>query len=377
MEADVPLNAKSPLPAGATIGILGGGQLGRMLALAAARLGFKTHIYSDDPDSPAFEVTSRATHGAYNDLPHVETFARQVDVVTYEFENVPVETARHIAGMVPVRPGARALDVAQDRLVEKDFVTSLGIATAPYAEVSHRRDLVAALTKFDAPSILKTRRLGYDGKGQVSLTRDADATAAVAQLGHRAAILERRVPFAFEISVLVVRGLDGTVAFYDCPTNEHSGGILRRSSVPSRLPTQTVSQAQAMACSIAEALDYVGVLAVEMFYMGQVPPADQASGQQQLLVNEIAPRVHNSGHWTEAACGCSQFENHIRAVAGWPLGDTRRHSDAVMENLIGDEIEAWPRLAAEPATCLHLYGKREAREGRKMGHLTRLLPLTK
>ena len=354
------------LPAGSTIGILGGGQLGRMLALAAAQLGFKTQIYSDDPDSPAFEVTSRAMHGGYGDLPHLETFAGQCDVVTYEFENVPVETARYIDRLVPVRPGARALEVAQDRLVEKEFVTGLGIATAPFTEVSHRRDLVAALARFASPSILKTRRLGYDGKGQLPLAPDADAAAAVALLGHRAAILEQKVAFAFEVSVLVVRGLDGECVYYDCPRNEHSGGILRRSTVPSALPSAVVGEARDIAKRIANALDYVGVLAVELFYMGE-----GAQGPR-LLVNEIAPRVHNSGHWTQDACGCCQFENHIRAVAGWPLGATRRHSDAEMSNLIGDEVDGWPALAAKADTCVHLYGKREAREGRKMGHVTRL-----
>ncbi len=363
------MSKAAPLALGGTIGILGGGQLGRMLALAAARLGFKSHVYSDDPDSPAFEVTSRATHGAYGDLPHLETFAQQVDVVTYEFENVPVEAARHLVGLVPVRPGARALEVAQDRLVEKQFLADLGIAVAPFAEVSHRRDLVAALARFDAPSILKTRRLGYDGKGQVALTPDADAGAAVAALGHRAAILEQRLRFAFEVSVLVVRGVDGAVAFYDCPTNSHEGGILRRSVVPSALPLGAVASAQDMAKRIAVALDYVGVLAVEMFFMGDgAAPA--------LVVNEIAPRVHNSGHWTTDACGCGQFENHIRAVAGWPLGSAVRHSDAEMLNLIGDEVDRWAELATEPGLCLHLYGKREARTGRKMGHFTRLRPRT-
>jgi 5-(carboxyamino)imidazole ribonucleotide synthase len=361
------METQKPLPPGSIIGILGGGQLGRMLALAAARLGFKTLIYSDDPDSPAFEVTSRAMHGGYGDLPHLETFARQVDVVTYEFENVPVEAARFIDAIVSVRPGAKALEVAQDRLVEKQFVADLGIAVAPFAEVSHRRDLMAALARFGVPSILKTRRLGYDGKGQISVAPDADAAAAVAALGHRAAILEQRLAFAFETSVLVVRGLDGSTAFYDCPQNTHAGGILRRSVVPCALPPAAVETARGMARRIAEALGYVGVLAVEMFYMGE-------GAQPALVVNEIAPRVHNSGHWTIDACGCSQFENHIRAVAGWPLGTTGRHSDAVMDNLIGDEIDRWPVLAGEPATSVHLYGKREARDGRKMGHVTRLLP---
>ena len=362
-----PLKAFAPLPPGSTIGILGGGQLGRMLALSASRLGFRTHVYSDDPESPAFEVTSRATHGAYGDLPHLETFARQVDVVTYEFENVPVEAARHIDKIVPVRPGAKALEVAQDRLVEKQFVSELGIPVAPFAEISHRRDLVAALQRFNTPAILKTRRLGYDGKGQLSLDPGDDAAAAVAGLGHRAAILEQRLSFVSETSVLIVRALDGAVAYYDCPANTHEDGILRRSVVPATLSKEAVQEAQAMARKIADALDYVGLLAVEMFYMG-------SAAKPALRVNEIAPRVHNSGHWTIDACGCSQFENHIRAVAGWPLGSTQRHSDAEMLNLIGSEADAWSQLAAEPGVCLHLYGKREARDGRKMGHVTRLFP---
>ena len=356
-----------PLSPGSTIGILGGGQLARMLALAAARLGLRTHVYSDDPESPAFDVTGRATHGSYTDLPHLETFAREVDVVTYEFENVPVDAARHLARLVGVRPGARALEVAQDRLVEKRFIADLGIAVAPFREVSHRRDLVAALQAFAAPSILKTRRLGYDGKGQLSLAADADASAALAVLGHRPAVLELRVPFAFEVSVMVVRGASGATAFYDCPVNSHDNGILRRSVVPSGLPEAVAGQAREIAGRIAGALDYVGVLAVELFYMGAAAPSP-------LMVNEIAPRVHNSGHWTIDGCGCSQFENHIRAVAGWPLGSTRRHSDAEMVNIIGHEAAAWTAHVAESGLCLHLYGKREARDGRKMGHFTRLSP---
>jgi 5-(carboxyamino)imidazole ribonucleotide synthase len=362
------------LPPGSTVGILGGGQLGRMLALAAARLGLKAHVYSDDPDSPAFDVTSRATHGGYGDLPHLEMFARQVDVVTYEFENVPVDAARHISAIVPVRPGTQALEVAQDRLVEKSFVSELGIAVAPFAEVSHRRDLVAALERLRAPSILKTRRLGYDGKGQINLAPDADAAGAIASLGHRAAVLEQRLSFVFEVSVLVVRGLDGSTAFYDCPMNTHENGILRRSAVPSSLPPPVAVEAQRIAGRLAEALDYVGALAVELFYLGQGPDKSHPE-LPALVVNEIAPRVHNSGHWTIDACGCCQFENHIRAVAGWPLGSTARHSDAEMVNLIGEEVLDWPRLAAQPHVSLHLYGKREARAGRKMGHYTVLKPI--
>ena len=357
--------ADKPLRPGSTVGILGGGQLGRMLALAAAGLGLKTHVYSDDPESPAFDVTGRATHGSYTDLPHLETFAREVDVVTYEFENVPVDAARHLARFVAVRPGAEALEVAQDRLVEKRFVSGLGIAVAPFREISHRRDLMAGLDAFAAPAILKTRRLGYDGKGQLSLGPGDDAAAALAAIGHRPAVLEQRMPFASELSVMAVRGVAGEVAFYDCPVNTHEDGILRRSVVPAGLPGAVIADAHAIAARIAAALDYVGVLAVELFHMG-------TAASQPLIVNEIAPRVHNSGHWTIDACGCGQFENHIRAVAGWPLGATRRHSDAEMVNLIGDDADRWLALAAEPGVCLHLYGKREARAGRKMGHFTRL-----
>lgn len=359
-----------PLAPGGTVGILGGGQLGRMLALAAARLGLKAHVYSDDPGSPAFEVTSRATHGSFGDLPHLEAFAREVDVVTYEFENVPVAAARHIETFVPVRPGPRALAVTQDRLTEKTFVEGLGLPTAPFAEVSHRRDLVAALDRFAVPCILKTRRYGYDGRGQISVAPGDDTAAALAAIGHTPAIVEKRITFAFEISVLVVRSGDGTIAYYDVPQNTHGEGILRKSVVPAPLTDAEVGQAQSIAGRIAEALDYIGVLAVEMFYLGRT---DDAAA---FLVNELAPRVHNSGHWTIEACAISQFENHIRAVAGWPLGAPQRHSDAEMVNLIGDEAGSWLALAREPGLSLHLYGKQEARPGRKMGHVTRLLPLS-
>ena len=357
----------SPLAPGRTIGILGGGQLGRMLALAAARLGLRTHIYSDDPASPAFDVTGRATHGGYTDLPHLETFASEVDVVTYEFENVPVDAAEFLAARVPVHPPPKALAVSQDRLAEKRFIADLGIPVAPFAEVSHRRDLVAALERFAGPAILKTRRLGYDGKGQVRLQPGADAAEALARVGHRPSILEGHVAFSAEVSVIVARGADGALAFYDCPVNTHENGILARSVVPSSLTQADVRRAREIAEAIAQALDYVGVLAVEMFYVGGTDP---------LIVNEIAPRVHNSGHWTIDACATSQFENHIRAVAGWPLGNTSRHSDAVMMNIIGAEADGWLARAAEAGLCLHLYGKGEARAGRKMGHATRLLPLT-
>jgi 5-(carboxyamino)imidazole ribonucleotide synthase len=356
----------APLPPGSTIGILGSGQLGRMLALAAARLGLKTHIYCED-SGPAFDVATHTTNGGFDDVAALATFAAGVDAVTYEFENVPMATAECLSAIVALRPPAKALQVAQDRLTEKQFISALGIPVAPYLGVASGEDVARALLTFNAPSILKTRRFGYDGKGQVRLAPGEDAIAAWHTIGARPAVLEKRVAFALEISALVVRGIDGTLAFYDCPANTHEGGILRRSAVPSGLPDPDLAAARDIAAKIAHALGYVGVLAVEMFYLGTTAPP-----QSRLMVNEIAPRVHNSGHWTIEACGISQFENHIRAVAGWPLGSTLCHANAEMENLIGRQALAWAKIAAEPGACLHLYGKRVARDGRKMGHVTRL-----
>jgi 5-(carboxyamino)imidazole ribonucleotide synthase len=285
---------------------------------------------------------------------------------------VSVATARNLARTLPVRPSARALEVAQDRLVEKEFIAALSVPVAPFCAIDGPEALSAALDRFRAPAILKTRRLGYDGKGQASLEPDGDVAAAWSALGAKACILERRIAFQCEISALVVRGLDGEIACYDCPVNTHEGGILRRSVVPSGVPETDLALARDIAGRIAAALDYVGVLAVEMFYLGAEAPA-----AGRLLVNELAPRVHNSGHWTIEACWVSQFENHIRAVAGWPLGSTARHSDAAMTNLIGKEALEWARLAADRGACLHLYGKRQARDGRKMGHVTRLSPTSR
>lgn len=357
------------LPPGSTIGILGGGQLGRMLAMAAAKLGLRTHIYSDEADCPAFDVSARQTVGDFTDLERLAAFAKTVDAVTYEFENVPVDAARELSRTVSVRPGARALEVAQDRLVEKTFVSGLGVSVAPFVAVDTLADLQRGLQQFSGGGILKTRRLGYDGKGQVVLAPDDDLAVALSEIGHAPAVLEQRISFACEISVLVVRGSDGAVAFYDIPQNTHSGGILRRSVVPSPLGETELDLARSMARSIAEALDYVGVLAVEMFFMGP-------QGAPALMVNEIAPRVHNSGHWTMDACPVDQFENHMRAIAGWPLGTTDRHSDAEMLNLLGSDANEWAKIAADPGSVLHLYGKREARNGRKMGHVNRLRPKT-
>ena len=353
-----------PLEPGAAIGILGGGQLGRMLALAAASLGFKTHVYSDDSDAPAFQVADVRCHAPYAKRAMLEEFAKTIQAGTFEFENVPEIAATILSALVPVAPPPQALAVAQDRLLERKFLGGLGIATAPFRAIASEREIEAAFRTLGGAAILKTSRLGYDGKGQKRVASAAEARAAFADFNGVPAILEQVVDFAFEASVIAARGRDGHFAVYDPPENEHGDHILRRSIVPSRLTPAQTNEATAIARKIAEALYYVGVLCVELF----------VTRAGQLLVNEIAPRVHNSGHWTIEACVTSQFEQHIRAIAGWPLGDPKRHSDAVMENIIGDEVNDWLKLAAEPAG-LHLYGKKEARKGRKMGHITRLSPL--
>ena len=356
---------RAPLPPGSTIGILGSGQLGRMLAVAASRLGLKTHVFCAD-SGPACDVATRTTRAGFEDWAALAAFARDVDAVTFESENVAVEAARYLSRHVPVRPSAKALEVAQDRLSEKEFIAKLGIPVAPFRRVDGPADVAAALGALGGPAILKSRRWGYDGKGQAGVTSPADAASAWAAVGGVPAVLERRIAFAFEISALAVRGQDGAIDFYECPRNTHEGGILRRSAVPAGVPAVDLERASEIAGTVARALNYVGVLAVELFYLG----ADAT--EPRLMVNEFAPRVHNSGHWTIEACAISQFENHMRAVAGWPLGSTRRHSDAEMVNLIGSEALDWYRLAAEPGVALHLYAKREARAGRKMGHVTRL-----
>ena len=352
------------LPPGSTIGILGGGQLGRMLALAAARLGLKSHIYSDEPSAPAFDVAAHSTVGSFDDEATLGAFAASVGVVTCEFENVPARALEIAAKKAPVHPAARSFAVAQDRLVEKDFMRGLGIAVADYADVHDQESLRAALAHVALPAILKTRRFGYDGKGQALVRNETEGFAALKELGGQPLLIERLVAFEREISVIVVRGRDGEMKFYDPVENVHQNGILAISRVPARIHDDSAKEAREIAGKIAEALGHVGVLCVEMF---------QRDGAPRLLVNEIAPRVHNSGHWTIDACLVSQFENHARAIAGWPLGDTARHSDAVMTNLIGADAARWRELACEDL-AVHLYGKAEARPGRKMGHTTRLLP---
>lgn len=355
----------APLPAGSSIGIVGGGQLGRMLAMAAARLGYRTVILEPQPDCPAAQVANWQIVAAYDDRAALAELAAASDVVTYEFENVPVDAATFLAASVPVHPPARALDVAQDRLTEKTFLNGIGISTADFRPVDNDGELAAALAAFGGSGILKTRSMGYDGKGQ-RVFRDFSGSVAGAfdAMGGVPLILESFVPFEHEISAIAARGADGAFAAYDPAENIHRGGILHTSTVPAAIGPATAKAATDAAFAILEALDYVGVIGVEFFVL-----PDGA-----LLVNEIAPRVHNSGHWTEVACAISQFEQHIRAVAGLPLGDARRHFDCVMENLIGDDVLRAEALLAEPNLVLHLYGKAEARPGRKMGHFTRLKP---
>jgi 5-(carboxyamino)imidazole ribonucleotide synthase len=357
------------LPPGSRIGILGGGQLGRMLALAAARLGYGCHIFAPEPDSPAFEVSSARTIARYDDEAALAQFAAMTQVVTYEFENVPVETVRFLERIATVRPGSKALDVAQDRLKEKRLARDLGAMTADFAGVASRAELERRIGEIGLPGVLKTTRFGYDGKGQAKIMTAAEADAAYAAMTGQPAILERFVPFSSECSVVAARGLDGAFAAFDVTANEHRNHILHRSLAPAALSAEAAGEAAAIARRIAEALDYVGVLGVEFF----VVPGPQG---ESVLVNEIAPRVHNSGHWTMNGAATDQFEQHIRAIAGLPLGSTLRLAPAVeMINLIGKDVEAVPALLAEPGAQLHLYGKAEARPGRKMGHVNRLIGL--
>jgi 5-(carboxyamino)imidazole ribonucleotide synthase len=349
------------LPLGATIGILGGGQLGRMLSLAASRLGFKTHIYCPDKDSPAFEITPHKTVAAYDDQAALAKFAALVDVVTYEFENVPSGTAEFLAPLKPLRPGANALAVSQDRLAEKSFIAGAGIPVAPHRAIREAADLAPALAELGGTGILKTTRFGYDGKGQRRVSSLAEAEAAFAALRPHPLVLEALVSFEREISVVIARGVDGATAAFDPAENVHRDGILATSTVPASVSARTADLARQHATAIADALGYVGVLGVEFF----------ALADGSLVVNEIAPRIHNSGHWTEAVCVTDQFEQHIRAVAGWPLGDPTRLADVVMENLIGDAIGAIPAKLG-PGVRPHAYGKAESRAGRKMGHLNRV-----
>ncbi|ARE40278.1 Phosphoribosylaminoimidazole carboxylase ATPase subunit [Rhodovulum sp. P5] len=350
------------LAPGARIGILGGGQLGRMLSVAASRLGFACHIFEPGAEPPAGHVAHKVTTAPYDDIAALTAFAEDVDVVTYEFENIPTSALDAIEAVVPIHPGRQALAVSQDRLTEKTFLTDLGLKTAPFAAVDNADDLARALQTIGTPAILKTRRLGYDGKGQARVAIPDHAQSALDAMNGAPAILEGFVDFACEISVIAARSLTGEVACFDPGVNTHRDGILRTTHVPAPLSGAQRTDAVLLAGRILNALDYVGVMGVELFV---------TSGG--LLVNEIAPRVHNSGHWTQDGCVIDQFEQHIRAIAGWPLGDGTRHSDIEMENLIGDDMDKVARLASQPDVALHLYGKAETRAGRKMGHANRRL----
>ncbi|MES0881368.1 5-(carboxyamino)imidazole ribonucleotide synthase [Roseibium sp. SCP14] len=361
------MSAKSRLNPGDTIGILGGGQLGRMLAQSAASLGLKTHIYCPDSNSPAFDVCASHTLASYEDTDALDRFADAVSVVTYEFENVPGQTAAHLDARVPVRPGVRALEVSQDRLFEKQFLSGAGVSIADFAEINSQQDLETALQSFAGRGVLKTRRFGYDGKGQLMIRELKDAEGAIEKLGSVPAVLEDLIPFECEVSVIVARDLEGTCSSYDIARNHHENHILKTSTVPAGVSEATLEVARTMAEQIVSSLEYVGVMGVEMFLV-------RDGDVETLLVNEVAPRVHNSGHWTQDACLTSQFDQHIRAVAGWPLGSSARHSDVVMENLIGFDADAWEDVLKESSARLHLYGKSETREGRKMGHVNRVSP---
>jgi 5-(carboxyamino)imidazole ribonucleotide synthase len=358
--------ASFPLPPGSTIGVLGGGQLGRMLAEAASRLGFDVAVLERDADSPAGRVVARTLVGAYDDGAALQALADASDVVTYEFENVPAASLEALARLgVDTAPGPKALSVAQDRVDEKTFLNAHGVATVAFAAADSPAQAAEAVAKIGVPCLMKTRREGYDGKGQRWVEHLADAEAIFKGLGGRPVIVEAPADFVRELSVIAVRGRDGAIAAYPMAENHHEGGILRRTLAPAKASPQLTDQAERIAARVLAGLEYVGVIGIELFEL--------ADGR--LLVNEIAPRVHNTGHWTQDGCEVDQFEQHIRAVAGWPLAPARAIAQVEMLNLLGSEVDAWPRYAAEPETRLHLYGKREAKPGRKMGHVNRVKPL--
>jgi 5-(carboxyamino)imidazole ribonucleotide synthase len=354
------------IPSGSTIGILGGGQLGRMTALAASALGYRCHVFSPDRDGPAKQVTAYATEASYDDAAALRRFAQAVDVATYEFENVPLAATKLVAGFKPLRPGVTPLKISQDRLKEKEYLRGIGVPTAPFRPVASAEEMKRALSEIGPRGILKTVRLGYDGKGQVAIEPGADPASSWRQLGVSLAVLEARVDFVCEISVIVARDEDGALAAYPAVENRHVNGILDTTVAPARLPAETALKAERVARHVAGKLGLIGLLAVEMF----------VTRDGKVLVNELAPRPHNSGHWTIDACPVSQFEQFVRAICGLPLGTTERHSDAVMKNLIGDEVRGWRDALADRVAHVHLYGKGEPVPGRKMGHVTRLLPKT-
>ena len=354
------------LAPGATVGILGSGQLGRMLAIAALKIGLRSHIYAPEAEAPAHDAAMAKTVAAYDDEAALTAFADSVDVVTYEFESVPTTTVEFLSQLKPVRPGARALALTQDRLVEKQFLRGLGLETAPFADITDSGALARAVAELGRPSILKTRRFGYDGKGQSMIREGSDVAAIHRTLGGGPMILEGFVAFEREVSVIATRSLEGDVVAFDLCENEHERHILARTRLPARVAAHVEAQAKDIARKILDALDYVGTIGVEMFV------ARSDDGAERLIVNEIAPRVHNSGHWTIDGAQTSQFEQHIRAIAGWPLGTVTRRGEIEMHNLIGEDADEWRDILAQPDLSLHLYGKLETRPGRKMGHVTRV-----
>lgn len=353
-----------PLPPGSTLGILGGGQLGRMLSQAASRLGFDVVILDPQPDSPAARVSRAQITAPYDDPDALQALGRLCDVVTFEFENVPaasVETLAEAGALVA--PGPTALAVAQDRVDEKTYLNAVGAPTVAFAAVTTLDDLTNAIAALGLPALLKTRREGYDGKGQVWIRDAADAEAAFDAIGRRPAVLEAAAVFQRELSVIAARGRDGAVAVYPLGENVHQNGVLKTTTAPAAVDPATQGRAEQIAAAVLDGLDYIGVMGIELFDMGN----------GELLVNEVAPRVHNTGHWTQDGCVCDQFEQHIRAVVGWPLGPSNAHARIEMTNLLGDEVEQWRTLAAEPNARLHLYGKHDARPRRKMAHVNRIL----
>ena len=356
----------TPLPPGSTIGILGGGQLGRMLSQAASRLGFNVVVLDPEENSPAGRVSQGQIVAAYDDPTALTVLGRVAQAVTFEFENVPAASVATLAeGGALVAPGPKALAVAQDRVEEKAFLNGVGATTVDFAPVDSLDDLLAGLERLGTPALLKTRREGYDGKGQIWVRSAKMAADAWHAVGERPSILEAKADFVRELSVIAARGSDGKIAVYPLGENIHKGGVLKTTVAPAAVDAKTEKRAKAIARAILEGLDYVGVLGVELFDLGE----------GRLLVNEIAPRVHNTGHWTQDGCVCDQFEQHIRAIAGWPLGPTAPHARVEMTNLLGDEVEQWKALSARPDARLHLYGKAEARPGRKMGHVNRVKSL--
>ena len=350
-----------PLKQGAVIGILGGGQLGRMLSVAASRMGFKTHIFEPIANPPASHVSDLLTTAAYNDNEALEKFAKSVDVITFEFENIPTEALDTVEAFCSVLPARNSLKISQDRLTEKEFLTNLDLIVAPYANIETEKDLEKSIESVGFPSILKTRRFGYDGKGQYRINNSSELKSSWSKLQNLPCVLEALVNFTKEISVIGARNQDGEVVCYDPGENLHRDGILHTTTLPANISSSQNIDAVLLTGKILNSLNYVGVMGVELFVT-----------EKGLLINEIAPRVHNSGHWTQNGCVIDQFEQHIRAIAGWPLGDGKRHSNILMTNLIGSEVLDVEKLSKDSSIGIHLYGKNDVKDGRKMGHINKI-----